>query len=37
VNAHNEGVEAQNGSWSAYIPMIADSHHFDEKADPEPH
>jgi hypothetical protein len=36
-NAHNGGLEAQNGALEGlpYRPVVADSRHFDE--DPDPH
>ncbi len=34
---HNRGVEAQNGALEGHRPVVADSHHFDEEQDPDPH
>ncbi len=37
VEAHNEGVEAQNGAVGAlYTRCLPDSHHFYEEQDPDP-
>jgi hypothetical protein len=34
MDAHNRGLDAKNGAWRVYIPVVADSHHFDEGGDP---
>ncbi len=36
VDAHNRGVEAQNGALEDRKTSGADSHHFDEDQDPDP-
>jgi hypothetical protein len=35
VDAHNGG--SKRSPWSVYRPAVADSHHFDEEQDPDPH
>jgi hypothetical protein len=35
VDAHNRG--SKWSPWSVYRPVVADSHHFDEEQDPDPH
>jgi hypothetical protein len=37
VDAHNGGLEAQNGALEGNKPVVADSQHFDEEQDPDPH
>ncbi len=34
VDAHNGGLEAQMEPWRVCIPVVADSHHFEEDPDP---
>jgi hypothetical protein len=36
ADAHNGGVEAQNGAVKGLCAVVADSHNFDDK-DPDPH
>jgi hypothetical protein len=33
VDAHIGGLEAQNEALCVYIPLVADSHHFEEEVD----
>ncbi len=35
MEAHNGGVEAQMKPWRVSLPVVADSHHFDEEQDPD--
>jgi hypothetical protein len=41
MNAHNAGVEAQNGTVGSgsyhRMPVVTDLHHCDEAQDPDPH
>ncbi len=37
MDAHNGGVEAQNGAWRVCMPVVTGLHHFDEEQDPDPH
>ncbi len=39
MDAHNGGVEAQNGAMEGFRPVVVDLHHFDEELDrdPDPH
>ncbi len=37
VDAHNEGLDNQNGTLEVYRPVVADSHHFEEELDTDSH
>jgi hypothetical protein len=37
VDGHNGGLEAQMVLWRVWRPEVADSHHFDEEQDLDPH
>jgi hypothetical protein len=37
VDAYNGGMEAKNGAVESLWFSAADSHHFDEEQDPDPH
>ncbi len=37
LHTHNGGLEAQMEAWRVWRPVVADSHHFYEEQDPDPH
>jgi hypothetical protein len=37
VDFHNGGVKAQNGALEGLLPVVADSHHFDQEKDANPY
>jgi hypothetical protein len=37
LDTHNGGLDAQMEAWRICRPVVADSHHFYEEQDPDPH